>query len=155
MTQVPLFDTLPPVTAPIPTQPKQYISTSDILNCFRSGFTLVTSDYKKDKWYLEPGEYGCWDKILECGRSYMVGDKMPMAEYRRSHSSNLSEWQKNAFAYVCQNEDMILFVETRTHHWKVYKRGEYVEFALPHQDYGGERHYVTINGKTKILINED
>jgi len=49
----------------------------------------------------------------------------------------------------------ILYVETRTHYWRVYLRGEYVEFALPHQDHGGEKHYVTKDGKTKVLVNVD
>lgn len=130
------------------------MTTNDIWLAFRTQ-VFVSFKAKTSEWHLKPGEYGFWSKIIECGRSYMVGTGTPMKEYLRSHSSPLSKWQKAAFDWVLQNPTSILEVNTKTHHWQVYLRGEYVEFALPHQDHGGEKHYVTKDGKSKVLINVD
>lgn len=130
------------------------ITTSDIWCTFRSQ-VYICFTAKTSKWHLEPGEYGFWNKIIECGRSYMVGNGTPMKEYLSSHSSPLSKWQQLAYDWALQNPGSILEVETKTHHWQIYLRGEYVEFALPHQDHGGEKHYVTKNGKSKVLVNVD
>ncbi len=116
--------------------------------------SFVSSKAKEETWYLEQNEYWFWSRIIEAGKSYMVGD-IPTSQYLRRYSSPLSDWQQLAYKWALANPDMILFVETVTHHWRVYLRGEYVEFALPHQDHGGERHYVTRDGKTKVLVNED
>jgi hypothetical protein len=35
------------------------------------------------------------------------------------------------------------------------KRGEYVEFGLPHHCHGGERYRVSRNGKTRVMIKVD
>ena len=37
------------------------------------------------------------------------------------------------------------------HH--IAKRGEYVEFGLPHHCHSGEKYWVSRNGKTRVLIN--
>lgn len=130
------------------------ITTTDIWATFRVQ-VFVSRKTKTSEWHLKPGEFGFWDKIIECGRSYMVGTATSMKEYLRSHSSPLSRWQKLAYSWALQNPDSILEVDTKTHHWRVYLRGEYVEFALPHQSYGGEKHYVTRDGKTNFLVNVD
>jgi hypothetical protein len=39
--------------------------------------------------------------------------------------------------------------------YHIAKRGEYVEFGLPHHCHGGEKYWVSRNGKTKVLINVD
>jgi hypothetical protein len=39
--------------------------------------------------------------------------------------------------------------------YHIGKRGEYVEFGLPHHRHGGEKYWVSRNGKTKVLINVD
>jgi len=108
----------------------------------------------KDHRYLEQDEFWFWKRIIESGKSYMVGD-IPTSKYLRDYSSSLSKWQKAAYMWAIENSNEILVVETKTHHWRVYQRGEYVEFALPHQEHGGERNYVTRNGKTKVLVNVD
>lgn len=130
------------------------VITTDVRVAFRTD-VLVAPTAKTSEWHLKPGEYGFWNKIIECGRSYMVGTGTPMKEYLSSHSSPLSKWQKLAYDWAIQNPGLILEVETKTHDWQVYLRGEYVEFALPHQDRGGERHYVTRDGKNKVLVNVD
>jgi hypothetical protein len=130
------------------------ITTHEIWAVFRSQVLIAHSE-KTSEWHLKPGEYGFWEKMMECGRSYMVGTGTPMKEYLRSHSSPLSKWQKLAYDWALQNPNSILEVETKTHDWQVYLRGEYVEFALPHQERGGEKHYVTRDGKTNVLVNVD
>jgi hypothetical protein len=39
--------------------------------------------------------------------------------------------------------------------YHIAKRGEYVEFGLPHYSHGGEKYWVSRRGKTKVLINVD
>jgi hypothetical protein len=39
--------------------------------------------------------------------------------------------------------------------YHIAKRGEYVEIGLPHHCHGGEKYWVSRNGKTKVLINVD
>jgi hypothetical protein len=39
--------------------------------------------------------------------------------------------------------------------YHIAKRGEYVEFGLPHHCHGGEKYWVSRNGKTKVLIKVD
>jgi len=39
--------------------------------------------------------------------------------------------------------------------YHIAKRGEYVEFGLPHHCHGGEKYRVSRNGKTRVLINVD
>lgn len=114
----------------------------------------VSSKEKTEPWYLDQNEFWFWDRLMESGKSYMVGD-MPMAQYLKKYSSPLSDWQKRAYKWALDNPGKILIVETKTHEWRVYSRGEYVEFALPYHEKGGERNYATRNGKTKVLVNED
>lgn len=130
------------------------ITTTDVWGAFTAN-ARVSVKAKTSEWHLQPGEYGFWNKMIECGRSYMVGTGTPMKEYLSSHSSALSKWQKVAYEWALQNPDSILEVDTKTHHWRVYLRGEYVEFALPHQSFGGEKNYVTKDGKKKVLVNVD
>jgi hypothetical protein len=155
------------ITTPLPVstmQPPSLISLSyraaaekvamwEIRHRFKTE-VFVSSRPKEDKWHLTTNEFWYWDRIIESGKSYMVGD-MPTQEYLRKFSSPLSKWQKLAYVWAIENPDSILDVETSSHEWQVYTRGEYVEFSLPHQDKGGERNYVTRNGKTKVLVNED
>lgn len=96
-----------------------------------------------------------WDRMLECGRSYMVGKDVPMEQFIRSHRSAMIEWQKVAYAWARANPLWRLCVDTAGKEWEVSTEGEYVVVALPHHDSGGERHYVSNNGRSKILVNVD
>jgi hypothetical protein len=100
-------------------------------------------------------EYGTWDRSIAAGKSYLVGDTQTLAEFIRTHRSSLSAWQKLAYQWALENPTKKLVIDTGRHEWHVYKRGEFVEFGLPHQDKGGERHYISNNGKSKILVNVD
>lgn len=84
-----------------------------------------------------------------------MGNETPMPIFLRSYTTSMEAWQKKAFAFACENQDKILHIHTKTRHWQVFKQGEYVEFSLPHQDFGGEKSYISIDGKTKVLVNVD
>lgn len=103
----------------------------------------------------ESDQYGSWEKSLEGGRSYMVGTDVPMADYIKGHRSALNAWQKVAYEWAKANPLWRLMVTIGRNEWEVYVRGEYVTLALPHQDAGGEKHYITRDGKSKILVNVD
>ncbi len=105
----------------------------------------------------QPDEFTVWDKALEGGRDYLVGDKVPMEQFIRDHRSPLTAWQKLAFDWVTANPDKILTLnkENPPMAWTISRRGEYVDFALPHQDAGGEKNYISRDCRTKVQVNED
>lgn len=166
MSQIALFDTTPThITPPLPLVLHFDSRCPGIEELFVDGVTesdvctfscgaTVYSKQKDSPWYLDQDKFWFWCNIVESGKSYMVGD-IPTSQYLRRYSSPLNDWQQLAYKWALANPDKILYVETRTHRWRVFQRGEYVEFALPHQDYGGEKNYVTKDGKTKVLVNVD
>jgi hypothetical protein len=101
-------------------------------------------------------EWSSWDATLEAGKSYMFGSDKPMKEYIRKYSSPLSAmWMKLAYQLAIVDDTLKIHVSSDRLEYEFYKVGEYVEIALPHQDHGGEKHYVTKDGKRKIQINQD
>ncbi len=121
------------------------------------GFWYTVS--RRDNEYSngEDPEYGSWPKVLACGRSYMVGTDVSMFEFLRRHSSSLTKWQKQAFHWCLANPSVCLEFESRPlrRKYQVKKRGEYVEISLPHHEWGGERSWISRDGKRKVLINVD
>jgi len=105
----------------------------------------------------EDPHYGTWDKALECGRSYLVGDAVSMPQFLRVHSLALTDWQQMAYRWCLANPSRCLVLEARhqSRIYRVMKRGEYVVISLPYQDYGGEKDWVCRDGKTKVLVNVD
>lgn len=105
----------------------------------------------------EDPEYGAWERTLESGRSYLVGNTVSMRQFLRTHSSPLTGWQRMAYAWCLANPSLCLVLETRRQRriYQVLKRGTYVEIGLPHQEYGGERHWISRDGITKVLVNVD
>jgi hypothetical protein len=128
------------------------VNTFEIRSYIRNGHV---SSSPKTEWYRKQTEYWFWDRMIEAGKSYMVGDNITMSKYLKSHSSPLCDWQKMAYQWAIENPDQILHVENGTHEWRVFLHGEYVEFELPYHEKGGERNYVTRSGKTKVLVNVD
>lgn len=112
----------------------------------------------RENEYTRPGAnhgYQQWEEILEAGRSYMVGSEIPMTAYVRSHTSRLTCWQQLAYEYCKANPGDRLVVENNRFTYHVCARGEYVEFGLPYHDSGGEKHWVSNNGKSRVLVNVD
>lgn len=99
--------------------------------------------------------YGTWEGALDAGRSYLVGDSVPMAQFIRQHRSQLTAWQKIVYAWCVANPYWQVRLKTPGRDWEIYKEPEFVMFALPHHDAGGERHSISRDGKTKVLINVD
>ena len=100
-------------------------------------------------------KYGSWEKALESGRSYLCGESTPMGQFLKAHTSSLNWWQKMAYAWCIVNPSKKLVLISKKLEWSIYKRGEYVEFGLPHQDKGGEKHWISQNGKSRVLVNVD
>ena len=100
-------------------------------------------------------EYGDWNNALESGRSYLCGASTPMTQFLKAHTSSLNWWQKMAYAWCMANPSKKLVLISKKLEWSIYKRGEYVEFGLPHQDKGGEKHWISQNGKSRVLVNVD
>lgn len=104
---------------------------------------------------MEDDKYRSWDKSVETGHSYLVGRSMTREEFLASHTSRLSAWMQLAFHLcVMQPEKCLRLVGPRLE-WLVYARGEYVTFSLPYHDHGGEKDWISVDGKTKVLINVD
>lgn len=96
-----------------------------------------------------------WEDMLTSGKSYMVGADVPMADFLRTHSSRMVPWMQLAWHWCDLHPERALVITAHRFEWYVSKRGEFVEFGLPHHDKGGERHWVSRDGKTKVLINVD
>ncbi len=100
--------------------------------------------------------YSTWDAIIKAGRSYMVGEQYPMGSFLKCYSRPITHsWRKLAYQFAMQNPDKYLVVRSQSHYWEIKRRGEFVQFNLPHQDYGGEKTYVTCDGQTWVEVNED
>jgi len=101
--------------------------------------------------------HGSWDAAVESGRSYLVGIETPMKEFLRRHTSSMSEWQKLAYDWCLANPNSRLVLKSAkpSFEYHAYKRGEYVEIGLPHQEAGGEKHWISRDGKRKVLVNVD
>lgn len=110
---------------------------------------------RPNSYYDKTDPWSTFTASLEAGRNYMVGKDVPMDQFMRSHRSPLNAWQQAAFQWAQENPEKMLTVEANGKDWLVYRRGEYVEFYLPHQDAGGENVYITQNGKIKYHVNED
>lgn len=112
------------------------------------------ADYKDDQWRT-------WDAIIASGKSYMVGDQVPTEQFLRTHRRALNGWQRIAFKWCMLHPEQQLELRSRRDQgfakriYEVKRRGEYVEISLPHHGAGGEKHWVTKDGRSKILINVD
>ena len=110
--------------------------------------------------------YRDWNIAVAGGKSYMVGDGMNMAEYLKRYTSPIKEqWMKLAYLWARQNPTHSLHVDSSRKDsrgfsvggftWRIGERGDYVEFLLPHQDSGGETCWISRDGRTRLLVNED
>lgn len=119
------------------------------------GFPHGFAEVRPNSYAAIESEYRKWDKAIEGGKDYMVGDSQDMETFIRTHRSALTAWQKIAYAWATANPFYKLDVRIGRNEWSIYQRGEYVDFYLPHHDAGGEKSYISRDGKTKVLINVD
>lgn len=108
-----------------------------------------------------------WEKLIECGKAYLVGKEVPTEKFIREHTSRLTVWQSFAALWALENPTQKLIVETVD--WSRAPRrcyvicarafgdpnGAVVEIGLPHHDAGGERHWISRDCKTRVLVNVD
>lgn len=110
--------------------------------------------------------YRDWDTSVAAGKSYLVGESMNMQAYLRAYTSQLQGWMKLAYRWARQNPGKTLFADSSPRRdwygfsqggyvWHIGERGDHVEFILPHQDCGGEKCWMSRDGKTRLLVNED
>lgn len=104
---------------------------------------------------MKDDKYRSWDQSIETGHSYLVGDRMTREQFLTSHTSRLSPWMQHAFHWCVMNPEKCLRLDGARLEWRVYARGEYVNFSLPYHDHGGEKDWISVDGKTKVLINVD
>jgi hypothetical protein len=133
-------------------QQQSALGDSDAIPSLR--FVIST---RPNQWVGREDKYGVWDISIDCGRSYLVGMDVPLASFLSTHTRDLRPWQRVSFRWALANPDQCLQLETfdRGLYWTVEKRGEYVEFGLPHQTQGGEKHWISRDGQTRVLVNVD
>lgn len=111
--------------------------------------------YTSSNYYFDNTDKWTFDEVMESGKSYMAGSDYPMEKFKVHYRSPLTAWQKLAFEWCREHPDKVLCLDNRTKEWRVCWRNDHCEFGLPHQDFGGERHYVSQNGLSKYHVNED
>jgi hypothetical protein len=110
--------------------------------------------------------YRDWDTSVATGKSYLVGDGVSMAEYLKRYTSPvMPKWMKLAYLWASQNPNCCLLVDSSHpdargfsvggYTWHIGARGDHVEYIMPHQDSGGEKCWVSRDGRTRLLVNED
>lgn len=97
-----------------------------------------------------------YDAALQSGKSYLVGDEWPMSEFLASYRNRCKTWQTAIAAFCWDNQRTTVEVDQENYYWKFYRRGEYVEFALPYHDKGGERNWIAKPPfDFRVLVNMD
>lgn len=109
---------------------------------------------------LRESVYNSFDKCLEGGRDYLCGKLLDMELFKKKYRSAITNWMKHIviYSYHHPDEKLVFTIDkgnfgSLTYH--IYRRGEYVEIALPYHDEGGEKNWITRNLKTKYLVNVD
>ncbi len=120
---------------------------------FRQSFPFCVSELSNEFAYSNSS----YEEAIESGRSYLMGSGTQAKDYLRRYTSAMSPWQKLSFAWSMANPGsrLILKAAKPRVEYHIYKRGDYVEIALHHQDAGGEKHWPSCDGRRKVLVNED
>lgn len=114
----------------------------------------------------EADVYRDWDTMVAAGKSYLVGQLTRMDTYLRQYTSPIKEpWMTLAYLWARQNPACHLEIDSshRDAHgfreggsvWNIGERGDYVQIVLPVQDCGGEKHWISRDGKSRLLVGED
>lgn len=127
------------------------------LQLMRQPFSYMVIQQDNEYQDGEDLRYGDWHRALEAGRNYLVRRDVSLTEFVRRHRSSLNEWQRLAYQWCLANPSQALVLRARNGRliYEIKKRGDYVEIGLPHHDHGGEKHWISRDGKTKVLINVD
>lgn len=143
-----------------------HVSIDDLRRAVGATYSVATAE---NPYYTDQSEWKewTWEKLIESGKSYLVGKEVPTAKFIREHTSRLTAWQSFAALWASENPTQQLTIETST--WSRALRrcyvicarafgdpnGTVVEIGLPHHDAGGERHWVTRDCKNRVLVNVD
>ena len=103
----------------------------------------------------EPDDYADWNKSIEGGKGYLVGESVPTETFLKTHRSSCKPWQQEVFEYCKVHPQETVNLRNQRFDYDCYWRGEYCVISLPHHDAGGERTWITRDGKSKILVNVD
>jgi hypothetical protein len=120
----------------------------------RYDFTVKPNDHaattdKPDRW-------ATFEASAASGKSYLVGDNLTMAQYLKRYASALSPWLRLAYQWALENPTQMLIADNhKSREYYIARRGDYVEISLPHHDMGGEKTWISRDGETRLLINED
>lgn len=116
-----------------------------------SGVAVVANHHAVTK-----SKYHQWDAQIECGKGYLVGEDVPLDEFLAKHTTPLIGGRPQLWQWAMDNPFYKLVLRPAGQWYEVYKSGDdFVEFALPHHDYGGEKNWVSRDGKTQVLVNLD
>jgi len=142
----------------------EHVTAEDLELYFRGEYSVEIRE--NEPYNMDPtSQYNTWAGIMAAGHSYMYGSERPMEEYIRKYKSSVAPLHQVACWYAWAHpEDRVIlrgfwsrFASSGNDpEWHFYRRGEFVEFGLPHHDHGGEKHWATLpNFKSRILINVD
>ena len=146
---------LPGMALPKNTQPPP--SLGEIRSLLPKAYEVLRSISGNMSGYPNHAEdpYGSWKAIVQAGKSYLYGERYPLANYLRQNSSPLRKWQQATFLWAHAHPTEVLIIESPQRIWRIGLRGEFVQFDLPHHHYGGERSWASLDGKKRLLINLD
>ena len=121
---------------------------------FRCSIDIGSNEYERPE-RIATDEYRTWEAEIDSGWSYITGTNYPRERYVKEQTTAMVKWHRLAFAYCMEHPREMIEVVSDRRHWTVKRRGEYVSFCLPHQDFGGDRTWVSRDGKTKVLVDID
>ncbi len=145
---------------------KTKVTLDDIRRAVGRNYTVAVAE---NPYYNDQHErkVWTWEKLIESAKSYLVGKDVPTKKFIREHTSRLTTWQSLAALWAIENPSQQLIIETSD--WvraprRCYvicartfgdRNGGVVEIGLPHHDAGGERHWISRDCKTRVLVNVD
>ncbi len=126
----------------------------------QAGYSITPfiKDVSFQRWVTSTPCLGVWEPTVDQGWSYLYGKDRPRKDYLRKYTSPISQVWMRLAVRMAQLDPTMKFVfinEHRRLQYEVYDLGEYVEIRLPHHDMGGEKTWVTKDGKTRLCIDVD
>lgn len=145
---------------------KSQITIDDIRRAVGRNYTVIVAE---NPYFADENErtLWTWEKLIESGKSYLVGKEVPTDKFVREHTSRLTTWQSFAALWVLENPTQQLIIETADScraprkSYAIRARafddanGPVVEIGLPHHGEGGERHWISRDCQTRVLVNVD
>ena len=99
-----------------------------------------------------------YKQAVTSGCEYLCGPSFPLDKFLKEFTTEIDEvWLTQAcqFVRLYPENRLTVFDRARRKYWVIHSRFDHVCIRLPHQDLGGERAWVTIDCKHKILVDQD